>query len=250
MRREAAGEALGAFIFLLIGGGAMLGGAGAAGGLAFGLAHLAAARALRDRAPGQFNPALTVAAALAGRLAPRRALLSILAQLLGSVAAAAILRFVAAGTFEATAGAARLENGYGTGSPGGFGLTAAFAAEFAAGFILAALALRVRDEDGRPDAIALAAAIGGLAVWLAPVTGVGLSPARSTAAALFGGAEAWSQLWLFWVAPVFGAAAAALLGPFFARATEGGAPVPEAVVAPSPSDEPRRRRTGEDSASS
>jgi len=43
-----------------------------------------------------------------------------------------------------------------------------------------------------------------------PITNTSVNPARSTGPALFAGAEALGQLWLFWVAPIGGAVLAAV----------------------------------------
>jgi aquaporin Z len=99
-------------------------------------------------------------------------------------------------------------NGYGEHSPGGYSLASGPVAEvvLTAFFLIVILGA----TDGRAPAGFAPLAIG-LALTLIhlisiPVTNTSVNPARSTGPALFVGGWALSQLWLFWVAPLVGAA--------------------------------------------
>ena len=101
-------------------------------------------------------------------------------------------------------------NGYGDRSPGGYGLGAALLVEI----VLTAAFLYVilgATDDRAPKGFAPVAI--GLALTLIhlisiPVTNTSVNPARSTGPAIFVGDWALGQLWLFWVAPIIGAAIA------------------------------------------
>ncbi|MGW6129303.1 aquaporin [Cellulomonas sp. NPDC055163] len=201
-----------------------LGGGPLAVALAFGLALLAGAVAVGYVSGGHFNPAVTLGAAIAGRTSWKDVLPYWLAQLVGGVAAAAVL-FVTLSSFPTLAEQAReffssVANGYGTHSPigaqvqgEGFSLLGALLIEVVMTALFVGVILGSTDRRSTnslaPAAIGFAFVVG-LLVTI-PMTNGGLNPARSTAAALFSEGWALGQLWLFWVAPLVGAALAGLL---------------------------------------
>jgi aquaporin Z len=132
------------------------------------------------------------------------------AQVAGAVLAAAVLFFIASGKagFDVSAGFA--SNGYGEHSPGGYELPAAFAAELVLTFMFLIVILGATDSRApagfAPIPIGLCLAL--IHLIGIPVTNVSVNPARSTGPALFVGDWALAQLWLFWVAPLVGAALA------------------------------------------
>lgn len=209
-------ESVGTFVLVLGGcGSAVLAatfpetGIGFAGvALAFGLTVLTMAYAVGHISGGHFNPAVSIGLWVGGRFQGKAILPYIIAQVLGGVAAAAVLYVVASGKtgFDAT-GSGFASNGYGEHSPGGYSLYAAALIEV----VLTAVFLMVIHgaTDKRAPAGFAPIAIG-LALTLIhligiPVTNTSVNPARSTAVALFQGSWAIDQLWLFWVAPVVGA---------------------------------------------
>ncbi len=175
--------------------------------LAFGLSVTTMAYAVGPVSGGHFNPAVTLGLFVGGRCPAGDVLPYILAQVLGSCAAAAALYFVASGQagFDATA-SGFAANGYGAHSPGHYSLQAAAVCE------LVLTALFVFIIHGATDARA-AAGFAPLAIGLSltiihlvsiPVTNTSVNPARSTGVALFQGGWAVHQLWLFWLMPLLG----------------------------------------------
>lgn len=186
--------------------------------IAFGLTVLTGAYAFGHISGGHFNPAVTIGAAVAGRLPWAKVPIYIVSQVVGGLVAGALILVVASGKdgFEATGSMAA--NGYGANSPDGYGLLSALLIEI----VLTALFVWVilGATDHRAPAGFAPAAIG-LTLTLIhlisiPITNTSVNPARSTAVAFFNGGGAPGQLWLFWVAPIVGALIAGILyGPLF-----------------------------------
>lgn len=195
--------------------------------LAFGLTVVTMAYAVGHISGGHFNPAVTIGLCTARRFLARDVLPYILAQLAGAIAGAGILYLIATGKagFDVSAGFA--SNGYDLYSPGGYSLTAALVAELVMTFFFLMVILGATNKHA-PQAMA------GLAIGLAltlihlvtiPVTNTSVNPARSTGPAIFVGGWAIRQLWLFWLAPILGAALAGVAYRFLAeerKATEPG----------------------------
>jgi len=180
--------------------------------LAFGLTVLTMAYALGGISGGHFNPAVSLGLAIGGRfswgeLAPYWA-----AQVLGAFTAAGTLFVIASGASDFAAGGFA-SNGYGELSPGGYSLLAALVTEvvLTAGFLIVILgATSARAPAGfAPIAIGLALTL--IHLISIPVTNTSVNPARSTSVAFYAETAAVSQLWLFWVAPLAGAALGALV---------------------------------------
>ena len=117
-----------------------------------------------------------------------------------------------AATPASTSRAASPSNGYGEHSPGGYSLAAGSADRSRADV---RLPVRHPRRDARQRAGGFAPIAIGLALTLIhlisiPVTNTSVNPARSTGPALFVGGWALAQLWLFWVAPIVGAALAGI----------------------------------------
>jgi aquaporin Z len=134
----------------------------------------------------------------------------VVAQVLGAVAAAAVLYLIASGKegFDVSAGFAA--NGFGAHSPGGYSLLAAFVAELVLTFFFLLIILGSTDARAPAGFAPIAIGLGLTLIHLIsiPVTNTSVNPARSTGPALFVGGWALGQLWLFWVAPILGAALA------------------------------------------
>jgi aquaporin Z len=176
--------------------------------LAFGLTVLTMAYAVGHASGCHLNPAVTVGLVVGGRFKAADAAPYIVAQLAGAIAAAGVLYFIASGKpgFDLTSGLA--SNGYGEHSPGGYSLAAGFVTEVVMTFMF--LIVIMGSTDGRapkgfaPIAIGLCLTL--IHLISIPVTNTSVNPARSTGPALIVGGWATAQLWMFWVAPLVGAA--------------------------------------------
>ena len=175
--------------------------------LAFGLAVTTMAYAVGHISGGHFNPAVTLGLAASGRLPWRDVIPYVVAQVLAAIVAAAALWTIASGTdsFPGQKGGFA-SNGYGDRSPGGYDLAAGALTEvlLTAFFLLVILgATDTRAPKGfAPIAIGLSLTL--IHLVSIPITNTSVNPARSTGPAIFAGADALGQLWLFWLAPLAG----------------------------------------------
>lgn len=185
--------------------------------LAFGLALITASYAIGSISGAHFNPAVTIGFTVAQRFPVRDLLPYIAAQILGAIAAAALLAYVASGRPNFELGASEFAaNGFGEHSPGDYQLHAALVVELALSFafVMASL-MMTRRRKLRSFAPLVAGACLTLAYMVSiPVTNGSINPARSTGQALFVGDWALDQLWLFWAAPLLGGVAAGALFSF------------------------------------
>jgi aquaporin Z len=183
--------------------------------LAFGLTVLTMAYAVGHISGGHFNPAVTVGLWAGGRFKAGDILPYWVAQVLGAVAGAFVLSLIASGKagFDLS-GSGFAANGFAEHSPGGYSLLAGFVAEVVLTFFFLVVILGSTDRRApagfAPIAIGLALTL--IHLVGIPVTNTSVNPARSTAPALFVGGWALAQLWLFWLAPIIGAAAAGAVG--------------------------------------
>lgn len=230
--RRLGAEFLGTFWLVLTGCGAALLAAGFTTGgdtqlgigfvgvsLAFGLSVVTMAYAVGHVSGGHFNPAVTVGLAVARRFAWRDVPGYVVTQVLAAVVASAVLYVIASGHTGFSAHEGFASNGYGSRSPGDYTLLAAAVAETVLTAFFVYIVLGVTDTRAprgfAPLAIGLALTL--IHLVSIPVTNTSVNPARSIGPALFAGAPALSQLWLFILAPLLGAVIAgttyaALLG--------------------------------------
>jgi aquaporin Z len=178
--------------------------------LAFGLTVLTMAYAVGHVSGGHFNPAVTIGLAVAKRFEWKDAPAYIAIQVVAGFVAGGLLTLIAKGKpgFVVTGNMAA--NGYGVHSPGGYSLAAAMIAEILlTGFFLYVIlgATDTRAPEGfAPIAIGLSLTL--IHLISIPITNTSVNPARSTGVAFFNGNGAPGQLWLFWLAPIVGAAIA------------------------------------------
>ncbi|MEX5298842.1 aquaporin [Kocuria sp. CPCC 205292] len=184
--------------------------------LGFGLGLLAAIVAFGHVSGGHFNPAVTLAAVVAGRTPARSALGYVVAQVLGALAAAGVLWAVLVTLLDSSTTAQVLgavSNGFGENSTSQAGWTTVLLVEFVATALFALVVLG--STAPRANAVLAPVAIGAAFAFLltitAPFDGGSLNPARSTGAAVVGGAAHLGQLWLFWAAPLLGGLVAGLV---------------------------------------
>ena len=179
---------------------------------AFGLTVLTMAYAVGHISGGHFNPAVTLGLWAAGRCANRHVLPYIIVQVVGAIAAAAALWFIASGKPDWVAGGFA-SNGYGDLSPTKYSLPACLVTELLATFFFLFIIIGTTSKGA-------ASGFAGIPIGLAltlihlitiPVTNTSVNPARSTGPALFAGSAYIGQLWLFWLAPIVGALIAGFL---------------------------------------
>jgi aquaporin Z len=181
--------------------------------LAFGLTVLTMAYAVGHLSGGHFNPAVTVGLAVAGRFSWGSVPGYVVAQVIGSVLAAAVLYLIATGKADAVIGGFA-SNGYGEHSPGKYSLFAALITEvvLTAFFLIVILGATSKRAPAGFAPIAIGLALTLIHLVSVPVTNASVNPARSTGVAFFAeGGWALQQLWLFWLAPIAGAAIGAVI---------------------------------------
>ncbi len=190
--------------------------------LAFGLTVLTMAYAIGHISGCHLNPAVSIGLTVAKRFPASDLLAYVAAQVIGGVVAAGVLFVIASGRagFDVTAGFA--SNGYGLHSPGGYSLMACLTAEVVLTFMFLTIILGATDRRAPQGFAPIAIGLGLTLIHLIgiPVTNVSVNPARSTGPAVFAGGWALQQLWLFWIAPIVGAALAGLAYSIFASERE------------------------------
>lgn len=187
---------------------------------AFGLSVLTMAYAVGHVSGGHFNPAVTIGLCTARRFLARDVVPYILAQVAGAIVGAGLLYLIASGKAGFDAGAGFAANGYAEHSPGGYSLASALIAEIVFTFFFLIVILGATDKRA-PQAsagVAIGLALTLIHLVVIPVTNTSVNPARSTGPAIFVGGWAIRQLWLFWVAPIVGAALAGVAHRFLAEA--------------------------------
>jgi aquaporin Z len=176
--------------------------------LAFGLTVLTMAYAIGHISGCHLNPAVSVGLWAGGRFPAKELLPYVVSQVLGAVCAGGVLYLIASGKagFDASAGFA--SNGYGDHSPGGYSMAAALITEVVMTMVFILIILGATDKRAPQGFAPIAIGLGLALIHLIsiPVTNTSVNPARSTGVALFAGGWAIQQLWLFWIAPIVGAA--------------------------------------------
>jgi aquaporin Z len=190
--------------------------------LAFGLTVMTMAFAIGHVSGCHLNPAVSVGLVVAKRFPISELPAYVIAQVLGGIAGSGVLYTIAMGKagFDLAGGFA--SNGYGAHSPGGYSLTACLTAEVVLTFMFLMIILGATDTRAPKGFAPIAIGLGLTLIHLIgiPVTNLSVNPARSTAPAIFVGGWAVEQLWLFWVAPIIGAAIAGVVYSVFATEPE------------------------------
>jgi len=184
--------------------------------LAFGLTVLTMAYAVGHISGGHFNPAVSVGLCVGGRFKSSELAGYIIAQVIGAIAAAGILFLIASGKEGFSTAGGFASNGYGEHSPDHYSMMAGFITEVVMTFFFLIIILGATDAKAPAGFAPIAIGLGLTLIHLVsiPVTNTSVNPARSTGQALFAGSWALGQLWLFWVAPIIGAALAGIVYKF------------------------------------
>ena len=218
-------ELIGTFALVLFGcGAAVLAGATTQGGLAglgllgiafaFGLSVVVMAYAIGGISGCHINPAITIAMLVAGKIKATDAVAYIVAQLIGAVLASFVLMQIQGGLPGFQMGEWALgANGWGEGYQNAYNTTSAFLTEAVLTFLFLFVILGTTSKWGNSTMAGLAIGFTLVLIHLVaiPITGTSVNPARSFGPALLAGGKALQQLWLFIVAPVVGAVAAAVV---------------------------------------
>lgn len=180
--------------------------------LAFGLTVVVGAYAFGPVSGGHFNPAVTIGLATAGRFAWKDVPGYVIAQIFGGILASSLLFIIAIDRDDGDLGNFA-SNGYGAASPDGYGLLAVILVEV---ILTAVFLLVIIGVTSSRATVAFAPLAIGLTLALIhlisiPVSNTSVNPARSIAAAIYGGGESLMQLWVFLVFPIIGAVIAGLV---------------------------------------
>ena len=178
--------------------------------LAFGLTVLTGAYALGPISGGHFNPAVSVGLWAGGRFPAGQLVPYVIAQVAGGIVGAGVLYLIASGKADFSLAGGLASNGYGDHSPGKYSMLSGLVTEIVMTFMFLIVILGATHKRAPVGFAGLAI---GLALTLIhlisiPVTNTSVNPARSTGPAVFVGGWALQQLWLFWIAPIVGAAIA------------------------------------------
>ncbi|MEL6540606.1 MAG: aquaporin Z [Pseudomonadota bacterium] len=189
--------------------------------LAFGLTVMTMAYAVGHISGGHFNPAVSLGLAVAGRFDFKDMIPYWVAQVLGSFVAAGALFVIASGVADFSAGGFA-SNGFGELSPGGYSMVAALVAEvvLTAMFLIIILGSTSAKAPAGFAPIAIGLGLTLIHLISIPVTNTSVNPARSTSVAFYADTAAVPQLWLFWAAPLLGAAIGALVWKLLLAADE------------------------------
>jgi aquaporin Z len=201
--------------------------------LAFGLTVLTGAYAFGHISGGHFNPAVSVGLVVGKRFPASELLPYVVAQVLGGIAGSGVLYLIASGKEGFSLAGGFAANGFGAHSPGGYTMAAGLTAEIVLTFMFLMIILGVTDRRAPQGFAPIAIGLGLTLIHLVgiPVTNLSVNPARSTGPAIFVGGWAIEQLWLFWVAPIVGAALAGGVYAIFAEAPEAETPRVRAAAA-------------------
>jgi aquaporin Z len=190
---------------------------------AFGLTVLTMAYAIGHISGCHLNPAVSIGLFIGKRFSGTEVLPYIVAQVLGAIAGAGVLAVIAGGQAGFSMAGGFASNGFGEHSPGKYSLVACLVAEVVLTFFFLLIILGATDKRAPQGFAPIAIGLGLTLIHLIgiPVTNLSVNPARSTGPALFVGGWALQQLWLFWLAPIVGAALAGVVYPLIAGGRAG-----------------------------
>ncbi len=178
--------------------------------LAFGLTVVTGAYAFGPISGGHFNPAVSVGLWAGGRFPASQLFPYIVSQVLGGIVGAGVLYLIASGKADFSLAGGMASNGYGEHSPAQYTMVAGLITEVVMTFMFLMVILGTTHKRAPVGFAGLAIGLALVLIHLIsiPVTNTSVNPARSTGPAIFVGGWALQQLWLFWIAPIIGAAIA------------------------------------------
>jgi len=194
--------------------------------LAFGLTVLTMAYTIGHISGCHLNPAVSIGLCVGGRFKSAELVPYVIAQVLGAIAGAGVLYVIRSGksgfVIDNTQAGVFATNGYGDFSPDGYSLIACLIAEVVLTFMFLMIILGSTDSRVPAGFAPIPIGLGLTLIHLIgiPVTNLSVNPARSTGPALFVGGTPLLQLWLFWLAPIVGAALAGVVYTVIAAADE------------------------------
>jgi aquaporin Z len=242
LTQRLAAEFLGTFVLVFGGCGAAVLAAGIADvgigflgvSLAFGLTVLTMAYTVGHISGGHFNPAVTLGLALGRRVRWPDVVPYVVTQVVAAIVASAVLFVVANGKDGFSAKESGFAtNGYGDRSPDGYTLLAVIVIEVVLTAVFLYVILGATDTRAPKGFAPLAIGLSLTLIHLVsiPVSNTSVNPARSTGPALFAGTDALAQLWVFWAAPLVGAAIAGATYALLLGKEDSAAPLTEATEA-------------------
>jgi aquaporin Z len=183
--------------------------------LAFGLSVLTIAYSFGHVSGAHLNPAVTIGLWAGGRISSKEILPYIISQIIGGIAAAAVLYIIVTGNGSAIGDFAA--NGFGDHSPGKYSMIAAIVTEFVMTFMFLLVILGATDNSAPKGfaGITIGLALTLIHLISIPVTNTSVNPARSISQAIFVGDWALSQLWLFILIPIVAATLAGKVYSYF-----------------------------------
>jgi aquaporin Z len=190
--------------------------------LAFGLTVLTMAFAIGHISGCHLNPAVSVGLVVGKRFPVSELPAYVIAQVLGAISGSGVLYIIAKGKEGFSLAGGFASNGFAEHSPGGYNMAACLTAEVVLTFMFLMIILGATDTRAPKGFAPIAIGLGLTLIHLIgiPVTNLSVNPARSTGPAVFVGGWAIEQLWLFWVAPIVGAALAGIVYSVFATEPE------------------------------
>lgn len=217
-------EFLGTFILVLLGcGSAVLAGGyiGVVGvALAFGLSIVAIAYSVGRISGGHVNPAVSLAMLINGKISVKDFFGYVVAQIAGAFAGSGMLALIVSMTELRNTGLGA--NGFGEASAVGLTMVGALIVEIIATciFVLTILGVTHNDKLSSKAGIVIGLVLTLVHIICIPLTGTSVNPARSLAPAVINGGAALSQVWVFIVGPLVGAAIAGIVWKFLAKNEE------------------------------
>ena len=185
--------------------------------LAFGLTVVTMAYAIGHISGCHLNPAVSVGLVAGGRFKAAELPHYIVAQVIGAVLAALVIRCIASGAEGYAGGLA--SNGFAEHSPHGYSMVAALVTEviMTATFLFIIMGSTDKRAPAGLAPLAIGLTLALIHMISIPVSNTSVNPARSTGPALIEGGIALDQLWLFWLAPIVGAVIGALVYSFVSK---------------------------------